>query len=658
MLRAVLCALLAFHTADAATFIATAKVSPVQKVIQLLDDLKAKIDGEVAAEELLMAEHTKWCDAQSNEREDSITSAERTITDLQAAIADADANAEGLQSEKGELASKIAASDKDLSAATKIRNEENAAFEKSEKELLETIDTLERAIVVLKRGQANFLQGKDSALATMRAALSKVVEATWVDDSERAKVQSLMQARDADEDLSLQPQATVAAYESKGGGILDALADLQEKAESALSKARKSEMEAKHAYDMLKASLDQEMSHMSKRLSAVTMELSSETETSHEAAGELSGTEADLAADKKYLQELTLSCAAKAKEFDERKKQASEEVGAILKAKEILSEGVKVFLQAKVHSKQREDPQDQARTRVAAILRQFSHGAHGFAMAQMATDALADPFAKVRGMIEAMIERLLAEAGEEADGKAFCETETEKSRTKQSELSQKADMHQVRIEKAAASKGKLLELVKQLEAEIASIDGGNAEATKMRADEKAEYTKTSAEYKQAADAVANAIQTLQEYYAQAGFVQVAARQPSFGGAKSDVASTIIGMLEVAESDFTRLLSEAEASERAAQNAYDQLTQENAVAKAAKVADAKAKRGEIKTLELNLLNYKEDADATGKELDAVMTYLDKLKPQCQSKVMSYADRKAKREQEIAGLKEALAILEAA
>merc|ERR1719231_2019578 len=101
-------------------------------------------------------------------------------------------------------------------------------------------------------------------------------------------------------------------------------------------------------------------------------------------------------------------------------------------------------------------------------------------------------------MIESMIERLLAEAGEEADGKAFCEIETEKSKTKQHELSQRADMHQVRIEKAAASKAKLAELVKQLEAEVASIDGGNAEATSIRQSENEEYTKTSAEYKQAA----------------------------------------------------------------------------------------------------------------------------------------------------------------
>ena len=59
--------------------------------------------------------------------------------------------------------------------------------------------------------------------------------------------------------------------------------------------------------------------------------------------------------------------------------------------------------------------------------------------------------------------------------------------------------------------------------------------------------------------------------------------------------------------------------------------------------------------MNLLNYKEDKESTLKELDAVLTYLDKLKPQCQTKVMSYAERKARREQEIAGLKEALAIL---
>merc|ERR1719324_1935462 len=105
------------------------------------------------------------------------------------------------------------------------------------------------------------------------------------------------------------------------------------------------------------------------------------------------------------------------------------------------------------------------------------------------------------------------------------------------------------------------------------------------------------------------------------------------------------MLEVAESDFTKLLAESEAEESSAVAAYEKLTQENKVARAAATTDAKGKGAEVKQLETSLLNYKEDHATTSKELDAVLSYLDKLKPQCETKVMSYAERKARREAEI-------------
>merc|ERR1719269_556540 len=131
--------------------------------------------------------------------------------------------------------------------------------------------------------------------------------------------------------------------------------------------------------------------------------------------------------------------------------------------------------------------------------------------------------------------------------------------------------------------------------------------------------------------------------------------PDFGGASSDVGSTITSVLEVAESDFTQLLAESEADEDAAKTAYDKLTQENAVTKATKQGDVKGKSNEVKQLEVAIGNYKENHATTSKELDAVLTYLDKLKPQCETKAMAYSERKARREQEISGLKEALAIL---
>merc|ERR1719463_919287 len=103
----------------------------------------------------------------------------------------------------------------------------------------------------------------------------------------------------------------------------------------------------------------------------------------------------------------------------------------------------------------------------------------------------------------------------------------------------------------------------------------------------------------------------------------------------------MSMLEVAESDFTTLLAEADASEKEAQSNYDTLT------KTANTQEVKGKEASVKSEETALLNYKEDFATTGKELDAVLAYLDKLKPQCETKVMSYAERVAKREAEIEG-----------
>merc|ERR1719359_2643598 len=468
----------------------------------------------------MMEEFTKWCDTESNEKEDAITSAQRTMNDLSASIEDASGSISSLNSETDELASKISAADADLASATKIRDEERAAFEATEAELEETIDTLGRAIVVLKRGQAGFMQtkGGNKQLETLADTLSKIVSASWVTSDEKVKVQSLLQSQDQDEDLSLQPQATAAAYESKGGGILDVLGDLKTKAEDSLSSARKTEMQASHAYEMLKSSLEMEMSQMNKRLGEATNQRSNTEETKHAATAELQETTASEASDQAYLADLKQDCAAKATGWSERQKSAGEEVAVIEKAKEISSSGVKVFLQV---DKSANVEDAMKREQVSKLLRNLAQEDHVYALSQIATEAQAGgPFDKVVGMIEAMIDRLMKEAAEESDAKAFCDTEIEKSRAKQKELSSKADMHSVRIEKGAAAKAKLESQIKTLQEEVAAIDSANSEATALRSKENGEYKKSSAEYKQSADAVANAIQTLQEYYSQGSFVQI------------------------------------------------------------------------------------------------------------------------------------------
>ena len=142
-----------------------------------------------------------------------------------------------------------------------------------------------------------------------------------------------------------------------------------------------------------------------------------------------------------------------------------------------------------------------------------------------------------------MITRLEKEAAEEADAKAFCDKETSESKAKQAELTAKSDKSQVRIEKATATIAELKQQIKTLQEQMAEMDAAQAEATSLRNKEHEEYLKASKDYKDSAEAVANAIAVLQDYYSSGSFVQ-SKQAPELGGAKTDIASTIMSMLEV------------------------------------------------------------------------------------------------------------------
>merc|ERR1719181_211970 len=289
----------------------------------------------------------------------------------------------------------------------------------------------------------------------------------------------------------------------------------------------------------------------------------------------------------------------------------------------------------------------------------LSHKFSSYALMEMVSVTSSDPFEKVRGLIEGMIAKLVQEANEEATQKAFCDEEISKSKAAQAEKSMTSDKLKSRIDMATTTKAKLQDSIAELEAEVAALTKGDAEATKIRSEEHATYLKSSADFKDAATAVQGAIGVLKEYY-ESALIQTKSsntRQPSFGGAKSDAASSIISILEMSEENFTKMYMETETEEGLAVKAYEKLMQENKVSKTSKEAEVKGALSEIKSLEVALTNNGEDLAMTTKELDAVMAYLEKLKPQCETKVMSYAEKKARREAEIEGLKEALQILDA-
>jgi len=430
-------------------------------------------------------------------------------------------------------------------------------------------------------------------------------------------------------------------------------------------------MKEAHNHDMMVQSLTDGLTNLKEKLSIAKSTIAATAQESGKAKGELEETKKTRAADVAYLESLTAECKEASGSWADRQKSAKEEMAVIEKAKSILAGGVKVLtqidkrpvaglVQIKKGDDDEEDDKDaKMRTNLVAKLKGLSHQFKSYALMEMVSVASSDPFEKVRGLIEGMIEKLVQEANEEATQKAFCDEETAKSKKAQAEKSMTSDKLTSRIDTATTTKAQLEDNVKELEAEIAALTKGDAEATTIRSEEAATNAKASSDFKTAAQAVQTAIGVLKEYY-ESALIQTKSsnkRQPSFGGAKSDAASSIISILEMSEENFTKMYMQIETEEGLAKSAYEKLMQENKVSKASKEAEVKASLSEIKSLDVALTNTGEDLAMTNKELDAVMAYLEKLKPQCEMKVMSYAEKKARREAEIEGLKEALQILDA-
>jgi chromosome segregation ATPase len=672
MRSAILLALLLPAVAD--------NVSPVQKVIELLQENKAKVAADLAAEADEMEQYSAFCDDTLSEKGYAIKTAGSKIADLTAVIADGEAQIASLADEISTLGTQLAEKERQLVAASTERSAAKTEFEGVEKELMTAVDQLTRAVVIIKR-EMSFVQTKKGQrpghkdLKLALQAISKMIDAAWVTSGNKRNLKAFLQSQakaGEDDDLSIsQPQATVTAYESKSGGIVEEIEEMKQKAEETLSDARQTEMKENHNYNMIAQSLNDAISLLKEKLSDAKSSKAASTEENGKAKAELTETEKSKAADETYVATLTQDCSATHLQWEERQASAKGEMAAIDKAKEILSEGVKVFLQssdkkASKNTKKNdgdddevEDKQEQVRHRLAEKLKDLSHTFKSYALMEMVSAASSDPFEKVRGLIEEMITKLVNEANEEATQKAFCDEEMGKSKKAQAEKSMTVDKLTSRIDKASTTKAELEMKIKELEGEIAALDKATAEATKIRSEEQATYTKSSADFKLAAESVTKAIGVLKEYY-ESALIQTSTSkkqgQPDFGGAKSDAAHSIISILEMSAENFTKMLMEIETSETEAVADFKKLSDESKLSKATKQAEVKGSLSEIKSLDVALKNSGEDKDMTSKELDAVMSYMEKLKPQCETKAMSYAEKKARREAEIEGLKEALGILD--
>merc|ERR1719158_445500 len=218
-----------------------------------------------------------------------------------------------------------------------------------------------------------------------------------------------------------------------------------------------------------------------------------------------------------------------------------------------------------------------------------------------------------------------------------------------------------RIDQAAAKSAALKATVKEDQAELAALAKEQAEMDKIRQESHADYVQAKADLEQGLVGIRQALTVLRDYYAKQEGEDSLLQQPQPAHpetfTKSEGAgNSIIGILEVAESDFASNLAKEETEEATAAEEYDKQTQENAILKTMKEQDVKYNTQEFMGLDKDIAQLTGDRKSEGVELSAVMEYYAKLRERCIAKPETYEDRKKRRAAEIAGLKEALSILE--
>jgi len=637
-------------------------VTPIQKVISMMNGMLQKGKEEKHKEEVAFNTFKVWCDQTRSETQKSIQDAADMIVQLNADIDKANADAENLKGEIKELDAAIAVAEDELAAAKAIRKKELADYKATHLDLSESVDALGRAVQVLS--------SKDVKVS--QASLLQIQKMPTIPAREKAVISSFLDMAEHME--SGAPEA--AGYEFQSGGVVKMMEGLKTKFEDQRLAVEKAEIAAVSNFQTLAMQLTDDIKNMNKSVDQKTEKKATRLSDAAEAKGDLVITKKSKEEDETKLTDATAECVARSDEYEKNQVLRSEEIKAISTAQGILAspavsgnadKHLPKFVQTSLAQLRSSTVDNKAsREKVVALLQARAKKLGSRYLALVATRAAEDPFGKVKKMIKDMIVKLMEEANAEADHKGFCDTELATNKQTREIKSAEVEDLSATIEKNTADIAQLMDQIKTLADDIGAITSQQAEATEIRASEKAKNQEAIADAKEAQGAVEKAKKVLQDFYDSAGgaaFVQHGSdlssemRQATKAPYKGMMAGggNLVDFMDVILSDFARLEAEHSTEEDQQQSAHQKFMDETTEDKEVKEVEMKHNTNKKDQLDEVTRNLKKELELTQKELDAALEYYEKLKPDCVDQGLSYEDRVASREAEIESLQEALKIL---
>jgi len=399
--------------------------------------------------------------------------------------------------------------------------------------------------------------------------------------------------------------------------------------------------------------------------------------------------------DQEFVDELHTQCETKATNWDQRSTARAKEIAALNEVVNILDTGAKdnysankkLNLAAKSSKTAKSflqlgSARSSAEATIHRIIEKLSAQGvklHSAALTGLASQIIMgeDHYAKVRGVIKDLIERLEDDAEAEAEQKGFCDTEMRAAVSNRDEQSLKMEVQQSTLAAKRAEKKELEAENKKLQEEIVELNLGIRDAKELREQEKASNEKAITMSEGGKEAVEKAIEVLSSMYSASALVQdkTQYKPPKSGRDGQTVGDMapgssdrgdyegnkaagggIMALCEVIVSDFARTIEQTTADEADAVKAFKKFETESKKA----ISD---KKNEKKTNDVDISGC---TDAITEAKDLLMEAMEskkgaekeltKLKPMCVDQPETYAQRRKKREEEIQALKDAMEAIE--
>jgi len=662
-----------------------ASVAAVQKVIQMLGDMSAKAKQEKNAEQVGFAEFSEWCTHEKANLKTSIAKAGESIELLSSEITKLTTEAKVLGEEIGKLNADVTDFEATIKSSTAQRAKENKAFLAESQDYGESLDAIDRAIIVLSK------QTHD------RPALLQLTESTQLPAKAQAMISAFLGMMQ-DESGSSPPEAN--AYEFQSSGVIDMLKKLKDDFRTQLADCQKEESNSKHAFDMQVQDLTDSVENSKSDVEEKTITKQRKQEKAALDKKELGSTRSSKAADETTLSDAETECAEKHASFEEKQTLRTEEIAAIAQAVKILSseaaqggdkhlamaQKATSFAQMRGGNENAQEAEG-IRRRLREFLESEGSRLHNSQLSLLAQKLVtAGPFDKVKKMIDSMITRLLEEANEDASHEGFCDQEVGKSKVTRAKLSEDIDALTAAVEEGKSTIMMLTQEMATLSKEVAELEAGMTEATKMRTAEKAKNKATVEDTSAAEKAVVAAVAVLKKFYEGASVATALLQRPTVGSdewnalanpnfkgtvdkghkagqqtfgktyqGQQDEAGGVLAMLEVIQGDFANVQADTKADEASSQEAYEGFMTEGKKNKAMKARKIEMDASDKASAETKLQEDTKDMKGTQDELLAANRYYAKLVPQCFDKGQTFEERTASRQSEIASLKQALEIL---